>query len=176
MKQSVQIRRLIPLLALVLALLVGCGDEEGEGEDGADGRAYSTELRPLNGSGVTGEAAFEFQEDGLAVRITARGFEAGRILPTYVKGFTGTREARCPDSGEDLSAREARAYGDTLFAVDPFPTIKPGERRLRYDLTLTPSEGDLRRLQPLDRRTLVLEAGDGPRALPVACGEISASE
>lgn len=169
-------RRLLPLLPLILALLVGCGDEGGDDESGSDDAAYSAQLRPLNGSGVTGEATFESQEDGIAVRITARGLEPGQVLPTYVKGFAGTREARCPDSGDELSAREARAYGDTLFTVEPFPTIKPGEARLRYDLMLTPSEGELRRLEPLERRTLVLEAGEGRARTPVACGEISRSE
>ena len=177
MEQSIPMKRLLPLLALVLMLFPGCGDDGDDGDDGAATGAYSAQLRPLNGSGVTGEATFESQEDGIAVRITARGLEPGQVLPTYVKGFAGTREARCPDSGEELSAREARAFGDTLFTVEPFPTIKPGEARLRYDLMLTPSEGEFRRLQPLERRTLVLEAGEGRgRTLPVACGEISRSE
>lgn len=165
-------KRLLLLLAVVLAPVAGCGDEGDEGDARADRTTYSAQLRPLNGSGVTGDAAFRFQEDGIAVRITARGLEPGQILPTYIKGFAAAREARCPDSGERLSAREARTYGDTVFEVEPFPTIKPGEARLRYDLTLTPSERELRRLEPFERRTLVLRAGEGPRTLPVACGEI----
>jgi len=167
----------LPLLAVVLALFASCGDEGDDDEGRSDDTAYSAQLRPLNGSGVTGEATFEFQDDGIKVRITARGLAPGEILPTYVKGFAGTREARCPDSGGDHNAREARAYGDTLFSVEPFPTIEPGEASLRYYLMLTPSEAELRRLEPLERRTLVLEAGDRrARTSPVACGEISPSE
>ena len=176
MAPSIPMKRLLPGLTAVLGVLAGCGEDGGGGEGGADSARYSADLRPLNGSGVTGKAAFESQEDGIAVRITASGLEPGQILPTYVKGFAGTREARCPDSGDDLSAREARVYGDTVFALEPFPTIKPGEATLRHDLTLTPSEGELRRLEPLERRTLVLQAGEGPRTVPVACGEISAAE
>ncbi len=170
-------KQLVPLLALVLTLFSGCGgDDDGEGGDGGT-TEYSATLRPLNNSGVTGEAVFEQQGDEIRLRITAKGLEPGQIIPTYVRGFAGTREARCPRSDGNLSAREARAYGATVFSVEPFPTIKPAEATLRYDLTLTPSKAERHRLEPLARRTLMLEAGKRrTQTLAVACGEISPLE
>lgn len=162
---------LAPALAALIALLAGCDDDDG----GAEVMRYSAELLPLNDSGATGQARLEVRADELTVRITARGLEAGQVVPTYIRGFAGMREARCPRSGEDLAAREARAYGDRLFAVEPFPTIEPGATRLRYDLTLSPSPAARRRLQPLERRVLVLQAGERNPS-PVACGELTQSD
>ncbi len=171
---------LLPLLAVLLALLPACGD----GETGAgEVTEYAAELRPLNGSGVTGKAVFELQEDAIGVRISARGFEDKQIISQSITGLAGTKPARCPDGG---AGQRRRSYGRTLFYVQPSPTIKPGETRLRYDLTVHLSEAERRRLEPLEGRALVLSgrtAGRGGEVspgragdLPLACGRISRAE
>ena len=184
---------LLPLLALLLASATGCGDD-GNDRAGAGAETvgdYGADLRQLNGSGVNGEAEFELGEDVLVVRITATGVQSDRVLAQYIKGFTASARARCPDdsgrAGRIVDRREGRsAYGRTVFAVEPFPTIGPQEDTLRYDLKLPLSEAERRRIEPLESRVLVLAGGtadidgDGSarylRNLPVACGEIRASD
>ena len=127
----------------------------------------------------------ELEEDALRVRITARGLGEDQIVAQYVKGVAGTTPARCPDG--DVSARQGRAaYGGTLLALQPFPTIKRGQNQLRYDLTLSLSERERRRVEPLEGRALVLSGKTAEREgdvsagrlgnLPLACGRISTAE
>jgi hypothetical protein len=174
---------LLLLLAVLTALLPACGDDGGENVASGEVEEYAAELRPLNGSGVAGEAAFELGEDAIAVGITARPFEDGQILSLSIHGLAGTRLDRCPD-GDTSAAEGRRAYGRSLLLVRPSPTIKRGEDRLRYDLTVPLSDAQRRRLEPFQGRTLVISKNKGDRgrglragpALPLACGRISTAE
>ncbi len=174
---------LLLLLAVLTALLPACGDDGGEDVASGKVKEYAAELSPLNGSGVAGKAGFEEGEDSLAVTVSARPFEDRQILALSINGGAGTTPARCPDG--DASAAEGRsAYGQVLVLVRPAPTIKRGEDRLRYDLLVPLSDGERRRLEPLEGRTLVISRNRGDRgrgvrpgrALPLACGRISAAE
>ena len=177
-------KALLPLPALVLALAAGCGDEDGDDRSGAGEPAgYTAELRPLNDSGVTGEAAFDLEEDAVRVRISASGFKDDQIIAQWVKGRTDTAPARCP-RGDVSASQGRRAYGGTLLALQPFPTIRSGESALRYDLKLSLSAAERRRLEPGEGRVIVLagrtadRVGDlrsgRPENLPLACGRIVA--
>lgn len=176
---------LLPLLAALLAFAPGCGDDDGEDASGGEPAQYTAELRPLNESGVRGNALFELEDGAIGVKITARGLRGDQIIAQYVKGVAGTTPARCPDG--DVSASQGRrAYGGTLLAVEPFPTVKRGEDRLRYDLRLSLSERERDRLEPFAGRALVLSGetaerhGDlragRPGNLPLACGLISRAD
>ncbi len=166
---------LLPLLALALVLFAGCGGDDIETEQ------YSAELRAIGGSGVTGRAVFRLEDDAIDATITAKGLEERQIVSQFVKGLAGTEQARCPESVQFAGGGQV-AYGKTVLALEPFPTVQPGRDVSRYDGRLPLSEAERRRIEPLERRVLLItgeaaqENGGGRRNTPVACGEISTSE
>jgi len=174
----------LAVVALVVALASGCGQEEAAREAQAPKR-FVADLKPLNDSGVEGRAQMSLSDDHLTVDIDGRDLERG-IHGQYIHGAgDAERKARCPapaadaDSDGFVGLEEAeRDLGRAELALEPFPTVgKSG--RLDWDLTVNV---DARELAPLDRRVLVLrgrsadiEQGGGKEFapdLPVACGTI----
>lgn len=168
--------RRIGLVLAAAAALAACGG--GDSND-SEGTAYTTDLRPLNGSGVEGTARIVDQDGELEVEIEANGLAANRIHPQHVHGFEDGSAARCPDGEDDglLTAGEGEdGYGPVVVELAPFPTVgKDG--RLRYRVPIPLRE---RQVEDLDQRAVVLhglrrgEGGDGRYRtdVPVACGRL----
>lgn len=174
----------LAVVALVVALAAGCGQEEAAREAQAPKR-FVADLNPLNRSDVDATARMSLAGDHLTVDIDGRGLERG-IHGQYIHGRRDAeREVRCPapaadqDSDGFVSLEEAeRDFGRPVLALEPFPTVGRSGR-LEWDLTVNV---DARELAPLDRRVLVLRGrsadldGRGGKEyvpdMPVACGRI----
>ncbi len=181
-------RKILSVLALLLAVAPACGEAEAEGGRNAKAQRFAGELEPLNGSEVRGTARLSLAGNHLTVDIEASGLLRNRIHGQHIHGLVvAAEEATCPRSIEDedrdgdglLELKEGMsAYGRSLWALEPFPTVGPSGR-LDYDLTRTV---DLEELKPLENRVLVLRGGSADRDeerraeylpdLPVACGEL----
>ncbi len=168
-------KKLSPLLALLLAFATGCealktgetvekGDEGGCGGGGAAPQMFAqhtADLRPLNDSGVEGLARITLAGDLLTVRITASGLEENRIHKQYLTG--GREEAACPGGAEDDNgngfvehSREEgeSAYGSTVLPLEPFPTTTRKSDRLDVELDFPQVPRD--RIEPLEDHAIVL--------------------
>lgn len=162
------------VLLSIAALTGGCGGADGDGR-------FTTQLRPLNNSGVTGSAQLSREGNLLNVHISATGLTPNRIHEQRLHALeTGSGAARCPSNRRGGLLRAQRAedvYGSDVFPLEPFPTV--GQKgRLDYDNTLELDEAELR---SLEGRAVVL-AGKRVRRrgarlyapeLPVACGVLS---
>ncbi len=150
------------------------------------GQAYMATLTPLNGSGVSGSAMLNMNDDGtLTVQINATGLEPGQTHVQHIHGFLdGTNSVIPPPSaggdaasemGTLLSVAEgAPFYGAILLPLEPSPTPSDGVEN--YLRTFTDADAaslslaavnalgpvlanqipDLMTLDPLDLREIVL--------------------
>lgn len=93
---------------------------------------YFADLQPLNDSGVSGRATFDFVDGLLRVIVEASGVEPGQVHPQHIHGFLdGTDGVVPPESargdadspqGTLLSVGEgAPFYGAILLPLEPFP-------------------------------------------------------
>lgn len=177
---------MLSLLALLVVAAPACGDARVPGDRRDEARRFSVDLVPLNDSGVEGAARMSLAGEHLSVDVDARGLEPNRIHEQHVHGLAVPGEnTTCPRPGEDagddgvVDLREGgSAFGRSLRALEPFPTVGRGGR-LDYRLTLTVAPDEL---EPLENRVLVLRGRSSARGgmgaaqyvpdLPVACGEI----
>jgi hypothetical protein len=92
-------------------------------------RSFSVELQPLNNSGVTGKATFQYMKEGkFEVHIMAKNLAPNQVHPQHIHGFGFDTEhpenAVCPphsSAGEDglLTLEESEAYaGPVLIPLD----------------------------------------------------------
>ncbi len=178
-------RRLVTLLASLLALAPACGQEPAAG-GGGEAQRFAADLRPLNDSEVEGTASMSLSGNHLIIDIDARGLEPRRIHAQHIHGVVdANREPSCPASEDDLDGdgfvgleEGKRAYGGDLLALEPFPTVGRNGR-LNWNLTMNVQPDELR---PLARRVLLLRGrmadldADGRTKyepdIPVACGVI----
>ncbi|HEV2768895.1 MAG TPA: hypothetical protein VGV40_01755 [Solirubrobacteraceae bacterium] len=173
-------RRLLPLVAVMLAGLSACGEDDQQ----RPSRSFTAELRPLNDSGVEGTVELvSRRRDRLQVDIDATGLTPNQIHQQQIHGFTDDgRDAECPDEegGGLLLSDEAReSYGRVVKDLAPYPTVGE-EGKLNWDM---PVEVNADRLRPLSDRVVVLYGKKADREsvdagtiyepeLPVACGVI----
>lgn len=177
-------KKFLPLLALLLSLAPACGEAGAVGARGEGDQRFAVDLRPANGSQVEGTAGLSLAGNHLTVDIEASGLDPNRVHEQHLHGLVvAGEEAFCPRSTEtedrdgdglvDL-AEGMSAYGRSLRALEPFPTVgSSGRLDWRLTLTVDPEE-----LQPLENRVLLLRGRSAGRDrqylpdLPVACGDI----
>ncbi|MBA3583464.1 MAG: hypothetical protein H0W36_02860 [Gemmatimonadetes bacterium] len=192
MRFKLQMRKLVTLLASLLALASACGESAGGGggepaaRGGGEPQRFAADITPLNRSEVEGTLRMSLADNHLTVDIDARGLEPSTIHAQHIHGvLDGNREASCPVPADDPNAdgfvgldEGKSAYGGDLLALEPFPTVGPSGR-LDWNLTLDVDPDELR---PLERRVLLLRGGladldakggaDYVPDLPVACAVI----
>ena len=174
-------RRLLSALAVLLIVAPACGDAEAEGGGDESSQRFAVDLLPLNGSDAEGRGTLALAGNHLTVDIEASGLEPDQIHEQHLHGLVvAAQAARCPTDSEDgdgdglVGLGEARsAFGTSVRALEPFPTVGRGGR-LDYELTFTV---DREQLAPLENRVLVLRgaspAGETYRPdLPAACGRL----
>ena len=164
-------RKVVPTLALVLALAPGCGEDE-KGPD-----YFASQLRPVNDSAVEGTARFELDGDELTMRLAVRNLVPRQIHPVAIHGHPGEhRRAYCPDAARNKRQGQAR-YGRILVPLEPRPTTAE-TGSLRYQVKYRVNR---ELAEPLTNRVIVMSGGrlaGGPYrpGLPVACGRITKAE
>ncbi len=103
-------------LTLSLTAFAPLAYAEQDGGQGGQHRAqghetYHSELRALNGSGVSGKAALVHQDNQLGVAIEADGLTPNQIHPQHIHGKNHPEVAFCPSTTED------DANGDGFLSV-----------------------------------------------------------
>jgi Cu/Zn superoxide dismutase len=145
----------------------------------AQGKLYVAALRPVNRSGVMGEAIITVRGSTLYVQVRARGMEPGQEHAQHVHGFAGGQPSTCPPSASGTVVQEPEAetfYGPVLLPLAPFPTAD-ASGSISYRGTLqASSDVSTITLLPLDGRAVVLHGmmvnGTYEPSVPVACGEL----
>lgn len=159
----------------------------------AKAKIYTAELSALNGSNVWGTAELVLEGNELTVTINATGLEPGRLHPQHIHGFKeNNRNSKCPPASADddgdgfVELGEGLPfYGPVLLPLQPFPTAPDGT--ITFVETYDVSDLDFS-VTPLQNRAIVLhgmtatltkdgeEITDYIATLPVACGQIQASQ
>jgi hypothetical protein len=165
------------LLTLISLLLLAFGATAVSAHRGA--LHYTAPLSSLNDSGVSGVAHLTLDGDQLTVSIQADGFEANRVHPQHIHGFTENKaNATCPTEEADANGdgvidlgEGLPDYGPVLLSLQEFPTAPTGS--VDFEATYTV---DARDLGPLQNRAIVLHGltvnGEYVPSLPIACGQI----
>ena len=174
-------RKLLSALAVLLVVAPACGDSEADGGGDETSQRFTVDIRPLNGSDAQGRGKLALAGNHLTVDIEASGLEPDQIHEQHLHGLVvAAQEATCPTDSEDddgdglVELAEARsAFGTSVRALEPFPTVGGGGR-VEYELTFTV---DRDQLEPLENRVLVLRGASTAGApyrpdLPVACGRL----
>lgn len=176
----------LPVLALLVLALEGCGGQaERSGLETASRAPVRVELRPVNGSRVTGTASLAGQGDRLRVSIEASGLEPGRVHPQAVHspgasharlGPSGPGSCPPPRADQDGDGRISLEEGEDFFGsvalpLTPFPAAN-ARGRLRFEESYPIGSS----VELLEQGVVVLHGArlDGrylPSA-PVACGRI----
>lgn len=171
--------RLPALIAVLAASLAGCG-----GQSGAE--RYSVKLEPVNDSGVRGTAELTRAGEHLVVHIRATGMEPRRIHAQHLYAFKGgDSDSRCPtkaaaddDDNGLIDSKEGRAaYGPSLLALEPYPTLG-ADGKLDYELALELDSKQADSLgESLQSGVLMLQGAPSPGSgyrfeLPAACGRL----
>lgn len=163
-------------------------------------KMYTVNFNALNGSGVSGSAELTLIGDQLTVKVNATGLEANMVHPQHIHGFAeDKRNSTCPTPAADTNGdglvdlvEGLPSYGGVLLElyvpIDEFP-VADANGVLTYERTFTlgetefTEEGELiseSALSPLQNRTIVLHGmtvnGEYIATLPVACGQIKASQ
>lgn len=173
--------RLVAAAVLLPLLFAACGNGE------VQRRIFEAELRPLNGSGVSGEATVLVREETMTVVVEASGLVANKVHPLHIHGFGGEREATCPSAGaggDDLldAAEGESSYGPVRISLEPFPSAGD-EGRIAFQVSYGIEPNEIGQTVPRDQVTnlstaaIVLHGltveGAYRGSVPVACGELS---
>ena len=174
--------------------------DEKAASNAAKAKMYTVDFGALNNSGVSGSAELTLMGDQLTVKVNAIGLEPNRVHPQHIHGFADNKgNSTCPTPAADTNGdglvdlvEGLPSYGGVLLElyvpVDEFP-VADANGVLTYERTFTlgttefDEEGELisqSDLSPLQNRTIVLHGmtvnGEYVATLPVACGQIKASQ
>ncbi|QYA25571.1 superoxide dismutase family protein [Gramella sp. MT6] len=183
------------MLSSIMILSVGCSKEETGMEEinsvdahyetkdipnnGAKAKMYTVNFGELNSSGVAGTAELTLDGVNLTVKISASGLEPGAHAQ-HIHGFTANEgNAKCPPASADVDGdglitvgEGAPFYGGILLTLQPFPEADE-DGNLEFEMTY---ENVTKDITPLQNKAIVLHGMDGMPSLPVACGQIKASQ
>lgn len=183
------------MLSSFLIFTVGCSKEETGIEEinsvdahyetkdipnnGAKAKMYTVNFGELNSSGVTGTAELTLDGVNLTVKISASGLEPG-VHAQHIHGFVeNERNSNCPPPSADVDndglitvSEGAPFYGGILLTLQPLPEADENGN-LEFEMTY---ENVTKDITPLQNKAIVLHGMDGMPFLPVACGQIKASQ
>ena len=174
--------------------------EKRAASNATNAKMYTVDFGALNNSGVSGSAELTLIGDQLTVKVNAMGLEPNMVHPQHIHGFADNKgNSTCPTPAADTNGdglvdlvEGLPSYGGVLLElyvpIDEFP-VADANGVLTYERTFTLGETEFEEegelisqsdLSPLQNRTIVLHGmtvnGEYIATLPVACGQIKASQ
>lgn len=187
------------MLSTLLVFAVGCSkDEPATGDlnaldahytpndipnNGKNAKMYTVDFGELNDSGVSGTAELILEGVDLTVKLSLDGLEPGGHAQ-HIHGYKeNNKKSKCPPASADTDndgyitlAEGVPFYGGVLLpltdADENFP-MADENGHLEYEMTFEDVTKDL---TPLQNKTIVIHGMDGMPSLPVACGQVMASQ
>lgn len=142
-------------------------------------KIFVAALKPVNKSGVMGEAVVIQRGSTLYVQIRARGMVPNQEHAQHIHGLSGSKASTCPPSITGTVTQEAQAeryYGQVLVPLAPFPTASASGTVTYQANVAASSDVPTITLLPLGGRAVVLHGmmvgGTYDPSVPVACGEL----